>query len=495
MPRDKLPPAAVASSPPPSLCTHIAVIGSGPGGAITAALLAEAGREVLLLEEGPYLPLDSCIPFTCQEMEQKYRNGGLTAALGRCKIGYVEGRCVGGGSEINSGLYHRTPADILEQWRRAYWIEGFSEADLTTHFSACERDLSVSCLPGGAAPAASLKLHHGAQRLGWQSLEVPRWFAYTAAAGADAPGGIKQSMTQTFIPRALAAGATLLPDTRIVRLTRTRTGWRLWAEHSPAGVRKRRLTIDAATVFVAGGAIQTPTLLRRSGIKSNVGNSLKFHPTVKVVACFPEAVNSIDMGVPVHQVKEFAPRFSFGCAISTPPYLALALVDHPRDLAKVHPQWRHMAIYYAMIGGGQGIVRPVPCYLDPLIRYRLRATDLYDLSDALRELCRVLLAAGAEALYPSINGHPVIRGEADLTCIPRPLPPTRTSLMTVHLMASCPMGENRRLAAVDSFGKVHGLDDLYIADASLLGGAPGVNPQGTVMALVRRNALRFLGKL
>ncbi len=489
---DKLSPAAVASSSPHSLRTSIAVIGSGPGGAITAALLAEAGREVLLLEEGPYLPLDSCIPFTRQEMEQKYRNSGLTVALGRYKIGYVEGRCVGGGSEINSGLYHRTPADILEQWRRAYWIEGFSETDLAPHFSACERDLSVSYLPG-AAPAASLKLHQGAQRLGWQSLEVPRWFAYSAA-GADAAGGIKQSMTQTFIPRALAAGATLLPDTSVVRLHRTRTGWQLWAEHSPAGVRNR-LVIDAATVFVAGGALQTPALLRRSGIKSNVGNSLKFHPTVKVVACFPEAVNSVDMGVPVHQVKQFAPRFSFGCAISTPPYLALALVDHPRNLAKVHSQWRHMAIYYAMIGGGQGIVRPVPCYRDPLIRYRLQAIDLYDLSDALRELCRVLLAAGAEALYPSISDHPIIRSEADLTCIPCPLPPTRTSLMTVHLMASCPMGENRRLAAVDSFGKVHGLEDLYIADASLLGGAPGVNPQGTVMALVRRNALHFLGKL
>jgi choline dehydrogenase-like flavoprotein len=454
------------------------VIGSGPGGAITAALLAEAGREVLLLEEGPHLPLDSCIPFTRQEMEQKYRNGGLTVALGRYKISYVEGRCVGGGSEINSGLYHRTPADILENWRQVYWIEGFSEAELTPHFSACERDVSVAYLPG-AAPAASLKLHHGAQRLGWQSLEVPRWFAYTPAASPDASEGIKQSMTQTFIPRALAAGATLLPDTRIVRLTRTRAGWRLWVEHFLAGARKRRLAIDATTVFVAGGAIQTPALPRRSGIKSNVGNSLKFHPTVKVVACFPEAVNSIDMGVPVHQVKQFAPWFNFGCAISTPPYLALALVDHPRDLVNVHSQWCHMAVYYAMIGGGQGLVRPVPCYRDPLIRYRLRATDLYDLSDALRQLCRVLLAAGAEALYPSISGHPVIRSAVDLTCISRPLPPTRTSLMIVHLMASCPMGENRRLAAVNSFGKVHGLEDLYIADASLLGGAPGVNPQVT----------------
>ena len=97
----------------PSSCqlrAEIVVIGSGPGGAITACLLAEAGRDVLLVEEGANLPLTSCEPFSMEEMVQKYRNGGQTVALGKNTISYVEGRCVGGGSEINSGLYHRTPS-------------------------------------------------------------------------------------------------------------------------------------------------------------------------------------------------------------------------------------------------------------------------------------------------------------------------------------------------------------------------------------------------
>jgi choline dehydrogenase-like flavoprotein len=68
-----------------TLNCEIAVIGSGPGGAITACLLAEAGRDVLLIEEGEFLPLESCIPFSRQEMIQKYRNGGLTAAFGKPK--------------------------------------------------------------------------------------------------------------------------------------------------------------------------------------------------------------------------------------------------------------------------------------------------------------------------------------------------------------------------------------------------------------------------
>src|SRR5438477_12643137 len=65
-----------------------AVVGSGPGGAITAYLLAEHGYDVVLLEEGPYLPLESCEPFTIGEMLQKYRCGGLNPAFGRPKIAF-----------------------------------------------------------------------------------------------------------------------------------------------------------------------------------------------------------------------------------------------------------------------------------------------------------------------------------------------------------------------------------------------------------------------
>jgi len=83
---------------PRELECELAVVGSGPGGAITATLLAEAGRDVLLIEEGPFHELESCAPFSRQEMEQKYRNGGQTVALGANRIAYVEGCCVGGGS-------------------------------------------------------------------------------------------------------------------------------------------------------------------------------------------------------------------------------------------------------------------------------------------------------------------------------------------------------------------------------------------------------------
>ncbi len=69
-----------------SLRAEIAVIGSGPGGAVTAALLADAGRDVLLIEEGPNLSLNSAAHFSREEIVQKYRNGGIT-------VGEVARKC------------------------------------------------------------------------------------------------------------------------------------------------------------------------------------------------------------------------------------------------------------------------------------------------------------------------------------------------------------------------------------------------------------------
>jgi hypothetical protein len=476
----------VVTEPTPELKAEILVIGSGPGGAISACLLAEAGRDVLLVEDGPYLSLDSCAPFSQQEMEQKYRNGGQTVALGKNKIAYVEGRCVGGGSEINSGLYHRTPPDILERWRTEFQVEGLTEAALQPHFEACERDLSVSMMPG-EAPLASLKLREGAARLGWQALEIPRWFRYETVDGKTT--GRRQSMTETFVPRFLRAGGRLLPRTRVDRLRRDGKSWSVEARHAAAG----DLRITAETLFLCAGAVQSPALLRRSGITPNIGNSLQVHPTVKVVAQFGEQVNAANMGVPVHQVKEFAPRLSFGCSISSPPHVALGLIDHSEASRQTGQLWKNCAVYYAMITSeGQGTVRCVPGFRDPLVRYRLSENDRRNLADGFRKLAEMLFASGAAALYPGLAGASKLNCPGCLEKLPKIVPEGLANLMTIHLFSSCPMGENKARCATDSFGRLHGFANLFLNDASLLCTAPGVNPQGSIMALARRNVLQFL---
>jgi choline dehydrogenase-like flavoprotein len=471
------------------LTADVAVIGSGPGGAVTAALCAEAGKSVILIEEGENLGLESAPHFSREEILQKYRNAGINIALGKAKIAYVEARCVGGGSEINRGLYHRIPDSVLERWQSEYAVRDFAPDDLTRHFEACEKTARVEYLPG-EAPLISTRLHLGATNLGWRSLEVPRLYAY-APPGGGAPGR-KQSMSETFVPRFLEAGGQLVADSRVGRFTRSGGKWRVAARRSPAGEALQEIEISADYVFVACGAVQTPALLRRSGVRRNVGNSLRFHPMLKVVAAFEDDINVPGELEPVHQIKEFDPRFSIGCSMSKRPALALAMAAHPGHIGEVDRNWRKMAIYYVQNTGGKGVVRNLPGYRDPLVRVRQSDADLEELAEGLRRLAEVLFAAGAVAVYPSIPGYPILRSPADLARLPKTLSPAQASATALHLFSSCPMGENQALCAADSYGRVHGVDGLSIADSSLLCGPTVVNPQGTVMAVAHRNAQRII---
>lgn len=471
----------------------IVVIGSGPGGAMTAALLAEAGRDVLLLEEGTALPLQSCRPFSVDEMVQKYRNGGLTVGLGKPRVAYVEGRVVGGGSEVNSGLYHRPPLDTLERWRAQWQVRGLDAALIDVLASHNEADISVQCIPGDRKPPASLRLHEGALRLGWKSYEVPRWFAFDGTHDSfGVPSGTRQSMSRTFLPRFRRAGGRLETGVRVQRFEKVRGAWQTWCKRDGQALR-----VKAGHLFVCAGAVQTPFLLRCSGIRRGIGERLVMHPTVKVVARFPDVINGPDAGVGVHQVKEFSPRISLGCSIASRPYLALAMLDHPDYAHWVDSEWQRLGIYYAMInGGGHGSVHRVPGFADPLVRYRVSREGRRDLATGLQALCRALLSAGATELFPSIGGFgPPIRTEAELTRIPAELPADRTQLMTIHLLGSCPMGERDGASPCDSFGAVKGHSHLSINDASLICDSPGVNPQGSIMVLARRNVLHHLGEL
>lgn len=483
-------PATYASEPVSgSIVADVAVIGSGPGGAVAAALLAEAGESVLLVEEGPNLPIGSAPHFSHEEILQKYRNGGITLALGTPQIAYVEGCCLGGGSEINRGIYHRAPASLLERWSRDYKVHDLTHASMAPHFAACEATARVEYL-NERASRMSRRLFDGATSLGWRAVEAPRLFSYSANGGC----GSKQSMSETFVPRFHEAGGRLIVNTRIDKMERRNGKWQLSARHKPGegGGQPRQIEITADRVFVACGAVQTPSLLRRSGITSNIGNSLRFHPMVKIVAEFDEEVNRPEDPDPVHQIKEFEPEIGMGCSISNLPMLTLAMANHPSRLSTVADDWRRMAIYYVQSTEGVSSVRNLPFFRDPIVRIQRGAKGMPKLAKGLKLLAEALLAAGAVAVYPSIAGYPVLRSIEDVRKLPDLIEATDGSITSVHVFSSCPMGENEAVCAADSYGKVRGVEGLYISDASLLCTSTGVNPQGTVMAVSHRNAMHAI---
>jgi len=478
---------------PLRITCEVLIIGSGPGGASTAALLAEAGRDVVLIEEGGNYSIDSAPNYTLDEMDQKYRQAGLTPAFGKTRVTYIEGRCVGGASEINAALYHRPLPETLLGWAAQYQVDQMSAADLEPYFDRIEREIGVVTLRDGEGPASE-RLKLGADRLGWKSSEIARFWSYPPGAPRE---GRRRSMSETMVPRALRAGARLFANTQIRHLETVAGGATVAVGTTQAeDGRRRPVRIAFADVFVCGGAVQTPALLRRSGLTHNIGDALRMHPMIRIAARFADKVNDPAFGVPVRQVEQFKPHMTLGCSHSSLPHLALWLNGDVPGKKEILQNIDNVAIFYVAVpGSGAGSVRNLPLFDQPFVRYPLTDQDLALLGEGLYRLGQLAFEAGAVELFNPLPGGKPIRSPGDLAGLRTGLPQGKINVTTIHLFSSCPMGEDTRRCAVDSFGKLHSARNIYVNDASILPNTPGVNPQGTILAIAQRNADRYLGRL
>jgi choline dehydrogenase-like flavoprotein len=420
----------------------------------------------------------------------------MTPILGHVPIGYVEGMCVGGSTEINSGFWHRTPAEVLLRWHAQFDLDGASTEELAPHFQWAEDQLGVS-LSGVPWPKSTQLFARGAEAMGWAAAEIPRAAVSCRQSNACAvgcPTGAKQGMSISLLPRAEAAGVRIVDRAQVKLLVKHRgriTG--VLAEIELDDGARKLVRIDADAVFVCAGPTETPALLRRSGIKFHVGDTLRIHPMLKMLARFPERVDAQASVLPLMQARQFYPDVSMGGAFYTPGHAALVLSDNwqPERMKDV----RHMASYYVAVRGrGRGQVRPAMLGDgSTTLRYELHDEDVVNLSNGVARLAAMLLAAGAEEVLPSVRGMPPIKTQRDaIRWLDDRLPPSALGLTTVHAFSTCPIGERADRCAADSYGRVRGWQNLYINDASILPDSPGVNPQGSVMAFARRNAQHFI---
>jgi choline dehydrogenase-like flavoprotein len=471
--------------------TDVLVIGSGPGGATTAALLAEAGLDVLLVEEGDHHAVDSTPDHSIEQMDQKWRNGGLTKALGDPGVSYIEGRCVGGASESNAGLYHPPFPDGLEAWAETHQLPDFGADALAPFLAQVESELGVSRRPNGFGPA-SQALADGGEAMGWRWCEIQRFWRYAKSADGTWSGR-RRSMTETLIPRALKAGCQLMSQTRVERiLFRANVATTAVCTENRAGS-PSELHIRFSQVWVCAGAVQTPLLLRRSGVRGRVGDTLTMNPMIRLVARFDREVNVPALGVPVVQIEQFKPAMTLGCSYSAVPHLAMWLDGSAAERTHQLRSWKQMAVFYVKVSGeGRGKVRNLPGFGDALVRQPVTDGDLLHLGDGLTRLSQALFAAGATTVFNPLAGGAALTEMSHANRFRGAVTRKNTTLSAIHLHSTCPMGGDPSRSVVDPWGCLHGRSNVRINDSSLLPSSPGVNPQGTIMAIARRNIARSL---
>ena len=476
---------------------EVVVIGTGAGGAAAAYELASRGRAVLMLEEGDYHRRSKFRGRPSMSNREMYRDQAMTISLGNVGIPVWAGRAVGGSTVVNSGTCYRTPGRVFDRWQQELGLPAdFSEEGLAPYYERVERMLGVAQADPKYVGRIAGLIARGADRLGYSHGILRR-----NAPGCDGQGvccfgcptGAKRSTDVSYVPEALLRGAQLITAARVTRVDieggRARG---VTAELAGRGG-KRTLRVKAEAVVVAGSALMTPLLLRRSGAcrtSRMLGKNLSIHPASKVLALFDERVEQWD-GIPqsytIDQFKEEGLLFE---GASVPYELAATAIPWigPRYM-EIMEQFPHLATFGFMIADtSRGEVREGPNG-SPLMLYNLNRHDTARMQRGLEILTEVFQAAGARRVFPFAAGHGDVSTKGALERLKASrLKPGDFDVTAFHPLGTCRVGADPRSSCIGPDHEAHDVGGLYVTDGSAVPSALGVNPQMTIMAMSLRAA-------
>lgn len=494
----------------------VLIIGTGAGGGTSAEIFAKAGLKVLMIEEGP---LKSSDDFKMDERDAYHdlyqESAGRMSKDGAMSI--LQGRGVGGTTVINWTSSFRTPAPTLEHWAKEFGIQGMSTEDMAPWFAQMEERLGVA--KWEVAPNNNnAVLRDGAQKLGVHWETIPRnvrgcW--NLGYCGTGCPTNAKQSMLVTTIPSALEKGAKLVYSARVERLIfdgRKVLGAEIVAlddHYQPTSV---RLLAKAPQVILAAGAINGPALMLRSKAPDphqRIGKRAFFHPTTFTFAEFEHFIDPY-YGAPqsVHSdhYQWQSVTGPVGFKLEVPPLhpgLTSVLlmghgINHFQDMQKLP----HLHSMIALLRDGfhpdsEGGQIELASDGSPIIDYEINDYLWDGVQRSWLAMVEIQFAAGAKAVRVSHNDCPWFYSLAEAKAGIAKLS-SRSNAFTAgsaHCMGGLAMGEDPQRCLVDSQGKYHHLDNLYVFDGSVFPTSIGANPQLSIYGMVCKNATQLVQKI
>ena len=444
------------------------IAGSGAAGASVARVLADTGASLAVVEEGPAVSTAEFTDSALQTFNRLYRGRGAQVTSGRAPMLVIQGRCLGGSTVVNSAIMRRLPEEVWQEWSTIHGLgRVLPMEEISRASERIEEELGVEPTPEAIWGGNNRLLAEGVDRLGLAGSPTRRnapGCRGSARCNLGCPHGAKQSMEVSYLPYARDRGARLLADERVLEV--------LWRGRRATGVRTTRGVIHARrAVIVAASAIQTPGLLRRSGVRSaHLGEHLQGHPGIAIVGLFDAPVHLGDGATQGFEVDGFRAESRVKVeTLALPPEAFFGgLPGIGRRWVELMAEFSRAAVWVLPLRAfGRGRVGAGP--LGRSIEFTLDPRDLpnlHGLPGRLRpEDLRLFDGLGDDA--------------------------ARYPLAMSHLFGTARLSVRPEDGVVGTDFVVHGSENLHVVDSSLFPTNLGVNPQLSIMSLARIAAERI----
>ncbi|KAF8692880.1 hypothetical protein HU200_039237 [Digitaria exilis] len=485
----------------------VVVIGSGCGGGVSASVLAAAGYKVVVLEKGNYFTSRDYTAVEAPSMSELYESGGFVSTLSGSAL-LLAGSTVGGGTAVNWSACIKTPDDVRAEWAHDQGLPLFATGEYADAMDRVFERLGVThgCTEEGLQNKV---LRKGCETLGCKVEPVSRNSSeghYCGSCGFGCRAGDKRGTDTTWLVDAVRHGAVVVTGCKAEKLL-------LEQEHRDGRAKRcvgvvarstnpavtKILEVRARATISACGSLQTPVLLRRSGLSNrHIGKNLHLHPTALVWGYFPDTTPDLKGKTYEGGIITSLHKVEGRRAILETPAMGLAAAGTQfpwvsgRDMKERMLRYGRTVHLFSMVRDrGSGAVHG-----DRRVAYHLDAADGEDMREGMRRALRVLAAAGAAEIgtHRSDGQRFACRGasEAALEEFLDGVGPVRgpqskaeawTLCCTAHQMGSCRMGATAADGAVDARGESWEARGLYVCDGSVLPSAVGVNPMVTIQSV------------
>jgi hypothetical protein len=413
------------------------IVGSGPGGAIAARKFDSSSR-VLVVEQGGYPKTSYSRHHTLEHVKNDFYKSGQEIALSSWLPQFAQASVLGGGSEVNSGLYHDLPEYLNEKFANA---SGLSVKKFLESQEKVRSLLKVSQMD--VNPTHS-PIARSAIELGFEFKNIPRWRTYYESSKFVQHGMIDIVWNQLSYNE----NFQFQLNTRVQKIeNQNRNYLKLTCINSTG----KSINVLTKNLILAAGAIQTPSLLCRNGLISWGSTNFQWHPMVRsMIKTFPSDLGLQD--VDPYQSWTSDRKFKFGSAVSTPGLTALNLGMIPSD--DDLPQLR--SIYGSFVSSGKGGLLP-----GTAIPYYLPSADDRENLNSVRSLLEQVVGASG-ATYANADQR------------------IKKGVSTVHIFGTLPIDSS---VFIPGTSRLQIDPRIQISDGSIMPFGPGVNPQGVIMSL------------